>query len=75
MGNVLQIANASTDWVDAAFTYDNHLLDRPIIKGFLLWIATADVCIAAMEIANAFAVCMQLMMATSSAGANATKHH
>ena len=65
MRNVLQIANVSTDWLDAAFKFDNPLLDRLIIEGFLLWIATADICIAATEIANASANCIQLMMVTS----------
>ena len=63
--DVLQIANVSTDWLDAAFKFDNPLLDRLIIKGFLMWIATADICIAATEIANASANCIQLMMVTS----------
>jgi len=58
MGNVLQIANDSTDWVDAAFKFDNPLLDRLIIKGFLLWIAPTGICIAASEIANASANCI-----------------
>ena len=55
------------DWIDAIFKFDNPLLGGLNIKGFLMWIATTDMCIAAAEIANASADCIQLMMVNSSA--------
>jgi len=46
---------------EAAFKFDNSILDALSNKGFLLWIATADLCIAATEIANASADCIGIV--------------